>query len=85
MKIMKHRQDIDGAERELRLAIECDPQYADAHYNLGELLMQHRQDIDGAEHELRLAIECDPQHAVARRCLDIILELKIVHQVLAIA
>jgi tetratricopeptide (TPR) repeat protein len=75
MVLMYGRQDIDGAEYEYRAAIECDPQCADAHCNLGALLL-HRQDIDGAEREYRLAIECDPQHAAAHGCLDAILELK---------
>jgi tetratricopeptide (TPR) repeat protein len=41
------RQDIDGAEAAYRAAIECDPELAEVHMNLGILLQSHWQDIDG--------------------------------------
>jgi hypothetical protein len=42
--------DIDGAEREYRASIECDPQHANAHCSLGALLADtHTHDFGGAE------------------------------------
>jgi Tfp pilus assembly protein PilF len=35
---MQHRQDIDGAERELRAAMKCDPQHTEVRRNLDTIL-----------------------------------------------
>ena len=43
------RKDIQGAETELRRAIEIDPDYVDALCFLGTLLGEHKKDVHGAE------------------------------------
>ena len=56
-----HREDFDGAEAAYRRAIEIDPNYADAHYNLALLL--EPGGLDGAEAAYRRAIEINPNYA----------------------
>ena len=53
--------------------VAIDPEYANAHYNLG-VLLDHKEDYDGAEPHYRRAIAIDPEHAEAHCNLDILLE-----------
>ncbi|MGE5178195.1 MAG: tetratricopeptide repeat protein [Bacteroidota bacterium] len=54
-------------------AIDADPEYADAHLNLGRL--DHKAGALGsAEARYRRAIECDPQDATAHFNLGVLLE-----------
>ena len=57
------------AEREFRAAVAADPQYAQAHVNLGQMLaFAHKTDEAAAEFERALAI--DPSSTPARQALD---------------
>jgi hypothetical protein len=51
---MQYRQDIDGAERELRLAIECDPQLAAARRFL-DAILELKSQLTAGE-----SVECGP-------------------------
>ena len=68
-----HKADYGSAEQHYRRAIAIDPEYADAHYNLG-VLLDHKEDYDGAEQHYRRAIAIDPEYADAHCNLDILLE-----------
>ena len=63
--ILNERGDTAGAEAAYRAAITAattaDPQYAEAHVNLGGLLIHQREDKAGAEACFRAAIAADPQ------------------------
>lgn len=52
----------DRAERELKLAIQTDPTYALAHYNLGKVYQKQRK-WDKAQESFEAAAEGDPQNA----------------------
>ncbi len=56
--------DDEESERCLRRALEIDPDYEEAHYNLG-VQARFRRDYDEAERRLRRAIELDPSYAEA--------------------
>ena len=70
------RQDVDGAEKAFRAAIEADPGLVAAHINLGTLLITERNDVDGAEKAFRTAIEVNPGCAEAHRALGLLLEIR---------
>ena len=55
--------DLDGAEPLLRLAIESDPNYADAHNNLGDLLRRRGQYAAAIE-SFQRAIDILPRYPV---------------------
>jgi hypothetical protein len=57
--------DVDAAERELRLAIESNPNDADALNALGVVVL-NRGDARGGEALLRRAVAVDPDFALAR-------------------
>jgi len=67
-------KDYKGAEAAYRKAIEADPKYAAAHYNLGRLLDDVRKDYDGAEAAYRKAIEADPKNLFAHNNLGVLLK-----------
>jgi TolB-like protein/DNA-binding winged helix-turn-helix (wHTH) protein len=56
---MAYDWDWPGAERDLRRAIELDPNYSVAHRNYAHYLLLHRR-FDEALRENRLAIDLDP-------------------------
>ena len=45
--MLKSNGDKAGAEASYRRALEIDPNYADAHYNLG-ILLEEKGDVKGA-------------------------------------
>jgi len=53
-----------GAEAAYRRAIESNPNFASAHFNLGNILVQ-KKDMAGAKAEYRRVIEIDPAICVA--------------------
>ena len=57
-----HRKAATAA----RKAIELDPNLAEAHVALGDVLFHHENDVAGGEREFRRAIELDPNLAQAR-------------------
>ncbi len=57
----------DSAERAARRAIALDPNSAEAHASLGEILLNGRWDWAGAEQELKTAIALDPDYATAHQ------------------
>jgi tetratricopeptide (TPR) repeat protein len=57
--LMSFEYDWAGGERELRRAIDLNPNYATAHQWLGELLAQMKR-FDEAEVEKKRALEADP-------------------------
>ena len=61
---MYQGKDVDGAERQARLALSINPNLAEGHAVLGHLLwVQFR---DGGSAELRQAVELNPNDAVAQ-------------------
>lgn len=54
----------DEAKGLLEKALELDPNYAEAHYNLGVALMDE-DDLDSAQERLELAIALNPDYAYA--------------------
>ena len=64
---------LDGTEEHLRRAIEVDPNSAQTHNILGNVLNQ-KGNLDGAEVQYRRAIEIDPNYVLAHFNLGIILE-----------
>ncbi len=63
---------ISDAERELNEVLRLKPDYADAHYNLGNLLYEQDK-YDDAEKEFRKAIELKPDYPAAHNNLCILL------------
>ena len=61
------------AEATFRLALEADPELADAAVNLGWLLHE-RGDVEGAETEYRRALAAEPAHPTAAFNLGVALE-----------
>ena len=53
--------DVAGAFEHLLEALELDPESAEAHLLLGNLLMIHRSDYEQAEHHMREAIRLNEQ------------------------
>jgi len=64
--------ETDAAESYWQRALQVFPRYADAHYNLGELLAA-RLRWSEAESAYRRAIEIDPTHANAYNNLGVML------------
>src|SRR5262249_933164 len=64
---LKHPEDAKNA---FARAIESDPNYAAAHYNLS-FTLSHLGDFDGALREVRRALELDPYYAPQRFLLSI--------------
>jgi tetratricopeptide (TPR) repeat protein len=64
--------DHDRAVGHLRLAVQIQPEAAEAHYRLAGLLRRKGQ-IDAAIATYRQTIECDPNHIRARRDLAALL------------
>ena len=62
----------DAAVGHYRRALEINPDYADAHHNLG-VALANRGDPDAAILHLRKVIEFRPGHAEARRILALLL------------
>ena len=61
-------------QQHYRRAIAIDPEHADAHCNLGDLLENHKEDYGSAEQHYRRAIAIDPEHADAHCNLGDLLE-----------
>jgi Flp pilus assembly protein TadD len=68
-------KDFDGAEREYRETVRCDPNHMFAYFNLG-VLLSARKNYAGAEREYREAIRCDPNHAGAHYNLSVMLNVR---------
>lgn len=70
--ISHQRQDQpEEAERFLRDAVRLDPDYADAHVSLGNLLMREGKPMEGIAHFER-ALASDPTHAQAHSSLGMV-------------
>ena len=63
-RIANQEGDSTEAVRELRLALEGDPNYADAHAELGRVRL-NRKEYPLAEKELARALEIDPNNYTA--------------------
>ncbi len=63
--LVQFEYDHSGAEKELRRAIELNPQYATAHQWFAQLLAQTKR-FDEAQAEIQRAVECDPLSPVVR-------------------
>lgn len=65
MAQLKRAQPPDPGvpETAVRRALELDPDLAEAHALLGQLLFQRHLDWSGAEREIRKALELDPENA----------------------
>ena len=64
---------VDETEKEYREAIRINPNYADAHSNLGILLSDLKR-FEEAEKEYREAIRINPNHAEAHSNLGVMLD-----------
>ena len=64
--------EIDEAEAHYRRAIEIDPNYAEAHNNLGLLLDDRGRRAEAAE-QFRKALEINPQYVQAHNNLGVLL------------
>jgi tetratricopeptide (TPR) repeat protein/tRNA A-37 threonylcarbamoyl transferase component Bud32 len=69
---LRGRGDLDGAMRNLQVAIRLDSKLAVAHANLG-VVLRDRKDLKGAIRSLREAIRLDPTLAEAHSLLGIAL------------
>ena len=58
--------DLPGAEQKARQALQADPDSAEAHYLLGNILLMSEQPDEGLV-ELERAVQLDPGHADAHR------------------
>jgi DNA-binding winged helix-turn-helix (wHTH) protein/TolB-like protein len=65
LKITPVPPDLGATEAAARRAIELDPDLADAHLALGQILFQHYYDWAGAGRELRMALALNPGSAEA--------------------
>jgi Tfp pilus assembly protein PilF len=68
--------NIDAAQVEYRRALELDPNFVDAHANLGVLLLQDRGDVDGAISEFVTALGIDPGCAFCQSELNQAVDLR---------
>jgi len=68
-------QQPASAERECRKAIRLEPDFAEAHFNLGCVLHQ-KGDLNGAIQELREAVRLQPDYAIAHFNLGCVLGIK---------
>ncbi len=59
------------AERYYRQSVACNPEHADAHYNLGNVLL--RRGDDAAEEQFRLALSAKPGNSFSLRNLTYVL------------
>jgi tetratricopeptide (TPR) repeat protein len=67
--IFRERGDLAGAEEQYSLALQKDPESAEAHYRLG-LVWQAEGDPIKARAEWRKAVSIDPMHAASRQKLS---------------
>lgn len=58
------------AKQSAQKALEIDPNLAEAHASLGQILVNYDYDFKGAERELRRAIELDPKYPSAYQWLS---------------
>ncbi len=58
------------AKQAAQKALEIDPNLAEAHASLGQILTNHDYDLKGAERELKRAIELDPKYPSAYQWLS---------------
>jgi tetratricopeptide (TPR) repeat protein len=57
--------DIEGAIATFREAIDKNPNYASAHYALGQALLNHKKDLDGAISAFRESVKLETRSAPA--------------------
>ena len=69
--LLLERGDLRGAAQEFRQALECDPESAPAHSNLG-LVLSHLNDPQGARGELESAIALNPKLVLAHNALGLL-------------
>jgi tetratricopeptide (TPR) repeat protein len=65
-------EDDVTAERCYRQSLACNPEHADAHYNLGNVLLR-RGERDAAEEQFRLVLSAEPDNSRALRNLTYVL------------
>ena len=65
LKITPVPPDLGATEAAARRALALDPDLAEAHLALGQILFQHYYDWAGAGRELRMALALDPESAEA--------------------
>src|SRR5580692_8459204 len=71
-KLERSSDGPDPSEQEYREAIRCNPDDANAHFNLG-LLLAKRGALEEAEEQYRQAIRCNPDDANAYFNLGLLL------------
>lgn len=67
-RILADGDDMDGAERAWKAALEIDPRHLGAHKGLG-FLCYRRRDVEGALDHLEMALSVDPSDAAVVQAL----------------
>ncbi|MBM4169124.1 MAG: protein kinase [Ignavibacteria bacterium] len=65
--VLSRAEAYDRAENSVRKALAINPQLAEAHCSLGNILKDWKWDWKGAEREFKRAIELDPAYATAHQ------------------
>jgi len=68
--------DVGLAEQAFRGAIEHDPNFAQAHMNLGLLLRHARNNVEEARAVWKQLLTTNPQHALAEKARELLQEIE---------
>ena len=63
-EIVSPSEVMPSARRAARRAIELDPDLAEAHASLADVLLHFDRDWQAADHQYRLSIQCNPDYAL---------------------
>ena len=67
--LLEEQGQFGAAEKCYRRAIQANPEIADCHWNLGDLLENKINDLKGAEAAYSAAVAADPEDAEAREAV----------------